>query len=652
MLARPLALLRMMAAVFLLCGPAAALPDEADGAALAEALAAARSGDWARAEAALSPIDTPAALSLLEWIKLHNGAGFWEDYDAFLNAHPDWPGLDRLRSLGEREIGSGAEPKAVIAYFDGAPPQTGAGVVRLVEAFAALGRAGDAGAEVVRAWRSMVMSAEDEAYLLKRFPDLLAPHHEARLDMLLWRGSAGVARRMYPLVSDGWRALAEARIALRSNASGVDTRIDAVPEDLADDPGLAHERFAWRAARGRTDDAIELLRARSVSQAALGVPDAWSSRRRALAREKMREGDVALAYEIASRHFLVDGSDFADLEWLSGYIALTQLGHPGLAVDHFTRFRNYVETPISRGRAGYWLGRAYEALGEAENAKAAYAFGARYQTSFYGQLAAERGGIAPDADLSGAEDVAPWRQAAFAETPVLQAAVLLHRAGQTAWARQFFTHMAGTLERRELAQLTDLVLELGEPHIALMLSKRAARRGIEVPKGYYPLTALTRQPVPVPMELALAIARRESEFDPLVVSPAGARGLMQLMPGTAKAMAAKTGQQYSAARLTDDWTYNVALGTAYLAELMDVFDGSIVLVAAAYNAGPSRASAWIEAFGDPRADGVDVVDWIEHIPFRETRNYVMRVMESLHVYRARLGGRAAPLRLTMDLKEG
>ena len=649
---RIVAYLRTLAVLCFLSGGAAAMPDSSDGDALAKALVAMRSGDWDRAEAALAPVEEPGARIFLDWMKLRAGAGFWDDYTTFLAKHPDWPGLKRLRREGEAAIPANADPAAVLAYFEEEPPQTGAGVLHLARAYAATGRDGDAGAEVVRAWRSMELSKDDETGLLKEFGDLLKPHHEARLDMLLWRGKEASARRMLARVSAGWRKLAKARMALRKREAGVDTLIAAVPKELADTPGLAFERFYWRARKGRTDDAIALLRQRSVSREALGEPDEWSNRRRSLARQMMRAGKPALAYELASRHYLVTGSDYADLEWLSGFIALRQLNQPGLAVDHFERFRAHVETPISLGRAGYWLGRAYEALGEEEKAAAAYMLGAKYQTSFYGQLAAERAGIDPDAALAGNEPVADWKTASFAGSTVFETAQLLHFAGRSHLAEYFFTHLAEGLDRGEAAQLAERALELGEPHIALMLSKRAARRGIEVPKSYYPLTALTRQPVPVPMELALAIARRESEFDPAVVSPAGARGLMQLMPATARAMANKAGLQYSASRLTSDWKYNATLGTSYLAELMEEFGGSVVLVAAAYNAGPSRAYAWIELYGDPRSAGVDVVDWIEHIPFRETRNYVMRVMESLHVYRARLSGRTGPLRLTEDLKEG
>ncbi len=640
----------LAALALVLPGPAPAAAVTERGEALSEALSASRSGDWTRAAAAVAGIDSPAAGDIVEWIKLRAGAGFWVDYRAFLARNGDWPGLPYLRRKGEPQIPADADPGDVVAYFRDSPPDTGAGIVRLAGAYSALGRVGDAGAEVVRAWRELELNEGDEKLLLAAFPDILAPHHEARLDMLLWQGAEDAARRMFPHVGADWRKLAEARIALRALAPGVDARIAAVPEPLAGDPGLAYERFLWRLRKGRDDDARALLRARSESAAALGRPGAWSNRRRSFARAAMRAGEAALAYELAARHHLVEGSDYADLEWLAGYIALTKRDDPETALEHFQRFDAYVETPISRGRAGYWLGRAHAALGQEAAAAAAYAAGAEHQTSFYGQLAAEAAGLPPDPALAGTGAVPDWRAAGFATSSVLAAALLLHEAGDRNLSERFFVHLAESLDPQELAQLGELALDIGRPHIALMISKQAARQGVTIPKSYYPLTALAQMEVPVAVEVALAIARRESEFDPLVISPVGARGLMQLMPATAEAMAGKTGLDYAPERLTLDWKYNATLGAAYLAELVETFDGSMVLVSAAYNAGPSRVYDWIERFGDPRSAGTDPVDWIEHIPFRETRNYVMRVMESLLVYRARLRGAPPPHSLSAELE--
>ena len=386
-----------------------------------------------------------------------------------------------------------------------------------------------------------------------------------------------------------------------------------------------------------------------VSPDHLGDAGQWAGWRRSLARRQMRDGNADVAYRLASQHGLADGSDFADLEWLAGYIALTYRDDPKTALTHFLRFRGAVESPISLGRAGYWEGRAHEAAGDRESARQAYAFGAEYQTSFYGLLAAEEARLPLDAALAGRQEYPAWEETSFANTSVFAATRLFIAAGQRNLAEQFLTHMAETLDEDEIGALGDYVLARNEPHLAVMIGKEAARRGIVVPRSYYPIAALGVGDAPVPPELALSIARRESEFDPVVQSGAGARGLMQLMPATAKAVAQYLQVAYSVDRLITDPAYNARLGTAYLDELMEIFGGNVVMTSAGYNAGPGRPLRWMTERGDPRNGDVDIVDWIEHIPFDETRNYVMRVTESLPVYRARLTGSTGAVTLTAEL---
>ncbi|MGB8621192.1 MAG: lytic transglycosylase domain-containing protein, partial [Paracoccaceae bacterium] len=472
------------------------------------------------------------------------------------------------------------------------------------------------------------------------------------LDALLWRGADDSARLMLALVPEGWRALAVARMTLRDQGPGVDKLIAAVPKDLAADPGLAFERFQWRARKGRNDDAIALLDERSISVASLGQPDRWANWRRIFARVAMRDGKAELAYRLAANHFLTRGEDYADLEWLAGFIALRQLDEPAVALTHFRRFETAVETPISLGRAGYWEGRALEALGRGDEAQAAYAAGARHQTSFYGQLAAEKAGLPMDPALTGGESYPDWTTAPFADSSALKAALMFVQADERGLAAWFMTHLAESAGPQGQAQLAGLALSLNEPYIALRVAKIAAGQGTILPRAYFPVTALSKDDHPVPDELVLSIARRESEFNPAVTSGAGARGLMQLMPRTAQAMAQTLEVDFSGDALTSDPRYNARLGAAYLAGLVERFGGNYALVAAAYNAGPSRPEGWISERGDPRSAGVDPVDWIEMIPFRETRNYVMRVTESLAIYRARLSGQVQPLRLSEELKGG
>ena len=574
------------------------------------------------------------------------------EYTDFLKRRSDWPGLDLVRLRGEGVLPGREDPNTVLAYFFGEQPQTGIGVLRLTEAYLALGNANAAKAEAIRAWREYAMTKDERVQLLARFETTLKPHHIARLDMLLWRGLKSHAEGLYTLVPEGYVKLAQARLGLQDRVAGVDALINAVPQELQDDPGLAYERFVWRTRKGLYDSSRDLMIERSVSAAKLGKPEEWANRRRVVARQEMRDGNNRRAYRLAAAHFLTEGSNYADLEWLAGYIALRKLDDPKLALTHFTRFRAAVATPISYGRAGYWQGRALEAMGDKAGAHAAYEFGAEHQTSFYGQLAAERINAPPDTSLTGREDFPNWRSADFMKSSVLHAAAMLQYADQLILAERFFKHLAESLGRTELQQLADLTMEIGRPNFAVRLSKQAAGQGHVLPKTYFPLTDLAKLKLAVPPELAMSIARRESELDQFIISPAGAMGLMQVMPGTARLVAKDLGIVYSKSKLTSDWPYNARIGATYLAKQLKDFNGSYILAFAAYNAGPNRARQWIERYGDPRKDRLDQIDWIENIPFRETQDYVMRVMESVHVYRARITGKTPKLRISKDLRKG
>lgn len=610
------------------------------------AITAASNGNWTAALAAAKGAG-PIATDVIEWQRLRAGRGRFSETVAFLERRADWPGLKLLRRRSEHAVPKGRRTDDVLAFFAAEPPQTGAGVRALAAAHRARGVDAAAEAEIVDAWLTKPLGAADETALLSVYAKALENQHAPRLDMLLWRGNRDGAERMYPLVSDGMRALSQARLALREQAAGVDTLIEAVPEELAEDPGLAFERMQWRARKGRRDEAIALMLSRAPSE--LGEPQRWAGWRRSFARSEMRAGRAEAAYKLASQHGLTGGSAFADLEWLSGYLALTYLGNPERALEHFLRFRGAVETPISLGRAGYWEGRAYEALGDTENANLAYAFGAEYQTSFYGLLAAQAANLPMDPRLTGQGPTKDWRSASFSQSSVFQAAQLMIAVGQRNLAEQFLRHLTESLGSDEIRSLGAFLSAQGEPHLAVMIGKQAARQGIVVPSTYYPVVDLGIGALPIAEELALAIARRESEFDPVVKSGVGARGLMQLMPRTARDVARYLQIPYSLNRLTSDPAYNARLGSAYLDEMLELFNGNVVMTAAAYNAGPGRPIRWMNQRGDPRRRQVDIIDWIEHIPFDETRNYVMRVTESLPVYRARLSGQTETLTFLEEL---
>lgn len=613
------------------------------------AMDAMRAGNWQNA-AAIAQRDGPVAADVIEWHRLRAGRGTYAEVTAFLNRRANWPGEAYLRRKSEDAVVDAGQA-AILAFFADNAPQTPRGVLAYAQAKKATGEQGEAEASVVLAWRSMRMNDANHAKFLEAHNALLKQHHMARLYNMLWEGGAKDARRMFDLVSAGQVALARARLALQNLDADVNDLIDAVPTNLRADAGLQYDRFTWRARKGRSADAKTLMRDQSTSAEALGRPQAWSNRRRSLARDEMRDGDPVLAYQLASRHFLTTGSAYADLEWLSGYIALRKLNDPATALGHFLRFDKAILSPISKGRAGYWIGRAYDALDDPAQADQAYTSAAQHQTSFYGLLAAERAGLPFDLDLAGNDPLPDWRGSDMVKDPLFEAGLLLQASGELDVAERFWTHYAESLDLHQAGQLGRAAIDVSQPHLAVMIGKRLAQRPIVLPEPYYALHPAAYRNLPMAPEMVLAIARRESEFDPKVQSGVGARGLMQIMPATAKEVAAKLGRsgEHTTGRLTVDPEYNADLGAAFLATLAGRFDGNVVMMSAAYNAGPSRPIRWSEMYGDPRGQA-DVVDWVEHIPFRETRNYVMRVTESLPIYRARLGKPALPIGFTEELK--
>ncbi len=639
--AAPLAL-----ALALFLNPAARADDSG---AFRAALSAADARDWPAAVAEARAAG-PIAAAVIDWERLRDGKGGFDEYVAFLGRHPEWPGLGLLRQKGEAVIAEDIPAATVVAYFADARPQTGTGSLALVAALRAEGQDGAAREEAVRAWRSLALTEAEEALFLARHGDWLKDQHDGRIAAMLREGNTADVARLLPLASPYTRAVAEARLALQTDAEGIDALIAALPEKAANSGGLAYDRFRWRIRKDLYDSADEILLERSASAEALGDPEQWADWRRRLARKEMREGDPARAYRMAAEHHLSRGEDYADLEWLAGYIALRKVGDAETALAHFDRLARAVSGPISLARAEYWRGRAFEALGREGDARAAYAEGARYPTAFYGLLSAEKIGLPLSPAMAGGESYPDWKGMPFADSPVFLAARELMAAGDETLAARFLLHLGEGLSGYEIGALAGMAMEAGEPYVALSLAKAAADKGVIWPSAYFPVPALSGLELPVRPELALAIARRESEFNARVVSLAGAQGLMQVMPGTAKMMAAKIGVSYEPGRLTTDWQYNARLGAAYLDELVAEFGNSPLLVAAGYNAGPGRSRKWIAELGDPRAEGVDPVDWIEAIPFRETQTYVMRVAESLPVYRARLSGQTGPVRFTEELK--
>ncbi len=617
--------------------------------ALRDAQGLANQQDWAEASSRAQGAGAVGA-DVIEWQRLRAGEGLLGEYEAFLARRPDWPGLPYLKAAGEVAVARSTDPDRVLQYFGGEAPAKAAGILALTAALEAKGRHAEAVEVATIGWTKLKFTADEQAHLLDTYGPDLRVAHELRLDRILWDGNrADEGARMLPLVSKDWAALGKARLALRADKDGVSALVNAVPKALKDDPGLAFERFLFRMRHDNYADAAALIVDRSASAQGLGDPMAWAAKRADLARILMRKGEPKSAYRVASTHHLTDLGDMGDLEFLSGFIALCKLNDPARALQHFERLAG-ATTPISQARAQYWLGRALEASGDKTKARSAYGKAANYQTSYYGMLAAEKLGLTLDESLlSNAPPAGSWKGAGYAKSSVLEAAARMAAAGNEQLSARFMLHLGESLSDAELGTLAGLALDLGQYRSAVLIAKAATERGLVFPSAYFPVPDMIPESLPVSRALALSIARRESEFDPEARSPAGALGLMQMLPATAAEVAKDQGIKFSKAKLASDPAYNATLGAAYLKELVDQFGPSVALVASGYNAGPGRPRGWVDAFGDPRLASTDVVDWVEMIPFTETRTYVMRVVEGVVIYRAKLRGTAGPVNISDEL---
>ncbi|WP_420558903.1 transglycosylase SLT domain-containing protein [Tepidicaulis sp.] len=633
-----------------------------EGQAFITALDAAEKRDWAGMLIAMRAIKDPLTRDLLDWVRFQSsksGASFAEIIQ-FQADHPAWPRQERLTERAEEALLEfPVDDSDVIAWFTGREPVTGDGKLRYGRALLTQGNNEDAAYWIQRAWADHQFSRSREKEILDRHGRMLSLQaHEDRLRRLLWEQRYDDAKRMLQLVSENAKKVAEARLSLMRRTRDADTAFSRVPPQLRGDLGLLYDEARFRRRRGENHQAVPLLLTAPTAPHRLDqAGDLWTERKIA-ARDALEQGKYKEAYELAKAHGHERGLAFAEGEFMAGWLALQYLNEPKTAFTHFETLANGVSTPISQARGAYWMGRAADAMGDSAKAQVHFKEAAQHSTTFYGQLAEaalSAGAKKPAKLVIASADAAPRKgEASLMARPVMKATLMLYDADWTRMGRVFALHLAETLEHpAELAALAEKIGSLGYPEVAVRIAKTAATRNIVLPEQSYPLGVVPNYPAkgrPVEPAFVYGLSRQESEFNPRAVSHAGARGLMQLMPATAKGVARRVSVPYRRDRLLDDPAYNAMLGSAHLGELLDEFSGSYIMTIAAYNAGERRVDEWVDTFGDPRSTGVDAIDWIESIPYSETRNYVQRVLENIQVYRARLAGGVASLDIEKDLK--
>lgn len=625
-----------------------------DSATLSSALAAAKRGDVTTARAGIAALSDPIAKKLATWALVDSAVesmSFFE-VDQARRDLAGWPRANR-RQLGAEKLLeiSGQTPQQVIAWFGGSEPQTAEGAMALASAYQASGRQKDAEDLIRRFWRDKLFEVTPQRTMLARFGSMLTPEdHVRRADILLYGPQGPAAREILPLLPPDQLQVAQVRMAYRAGSSAANDQANALPGNLSNDPGVAFERASFYRQRNLETLALANLRYFPTDLAHGDMADRiWAERYR-LILYALRNSDSAGAYAAAANSGLTTGAPAADAEFYAGWIALTRLKRPDQAAVHFANLEKIGQSPITRGRAFYWQGRTAEARGDQNAAKGFYAAGAKFNTTFYGQLATEK--LGQPLVLGRDPQVTQADRARFESRDTVRAARLLYEIGNRDLFKTFVLALDDILPTvEEQALLVDLARGYGDQDTSMKVVRTAAQRGFILPERGYPL----RNPPPVAgapePALTLGITRQESGFDPMARSGADARGMMQLLPATAASTARGLGMSYDVSMLWQP-DYNMQLGQAFLGRQINNFSGSYPMAIAAYNAGPGRPPQWVQFCGDPRGGSTDPVDFVECIPFSETRNYVMRVMEGMQVYRARLAGGSAPITLSADLKRG
>ncbi|WP_026180492.1 lytic transglycosylase domain-containing protein [Henriciella marina] len=638
--------------------PASGVVPTAEARIFRDAVTAINRGDWSEVRALQARSRDETVRDLIAWFRARSDQNMsFDEMSTLLRERPDWPFMTTLQVRAEDNIDlSALNDQQKIAWFsERGGPASGDGRVALAESYRRTGEPQKAIELIREAWHGNTLDSEATRTVISQYGSQLTQQdHQMRADFLLWTNQRTAATNMKQYVGSDWAKLIDARYRLQARAAGVDAAVDAVPSSLQNHPGLVFDRANWRkrAGQGRDNWVPLLAQIDGTAVPAAGQDDLWNLRHWPI-RQALQDRDFQLAYNMASRHGMSSGGNFAEAAWVAGWTALRHLNQPALAMPHFKALEAGTSTPISQARALYWQGRTYEAMGNTADAQASYERAAQYPYVYYGQLAAEKVGKTR-IYLKTESDVTEAERTAFMSRPQVKAAILLAENGQAMDFRRFTYNIDDMLETEaDYVLLSEVANNYLYPEVGVRGAKAGLAKDVVAPQAVFPIPNYELQREPnVERAMIYALARQESEMNPSAVSHANARGLMQFIPSTARAEAQRLRLPFRTSWLTDDPGYNMTLGGSHLDTLLGQFNGSYIMTAAAYNAGASRPRRWMQEFGDPRTGTIDPIDWVEFIPFAETRNYVQRVLENTQVYRQRIAGEAVDIRLSEDLNRG
>jgi soluble lytic murein transglycosylase len=630
---------------------------EADVEKLRDVIAATRKGRDGEADSLERSIQDPLARKLAEYIILRSNSTkpTFERYAAFATANPTWPHAALFQRRAEHALWNDkADNAAVLAYFAHQQPTTAKGRYVLARALLARGERERAAALVHHAWRNEDCSEEVESRVIEMFGELLTrADHKARMENRLYANDTEAGLRAAGRLGGTELTIARARAAVIRRTDNAKALLDAVPHSAHDEAGYIFARAQWLRHEGHPEDAAKLILTAHADP--LADANQWWQERRILVRKLLDEHDPQTAYRVARDAATpTQGNWRADKHFTAGWIALRFLHDPKTAAVHFANIFEGTHNPHALSRGGYWQGRTAEAMGDHAQAKHYYQLAAHYTATYYGQLARARLGLT-DLGLVGPPAINDRQRDALKRLEVVRAVELLYQLGEHEMLASIYAEMgeSGT-DVPGMAMLGELAAKHHDARAEVMLGSGGYSRGLPLDYYAYPVTGLPHYtPIAPPIESAVtySIARQESRFNQQDVSPAKAMGLMQVTPEAAKDTARRFNATLNVKRLLSDPVYNMQMGAAELSNLLRYYNGSYILTFAGYNAGMGRVKQWLAAYGDPREPGVDPVDWVERIPLSETRNYVMRIMENLQVYRARFDG-SEKLVIEADIRRG
>ena len=583
-------------------------------------------------------------INYLYLIKPINAATFY-DYASFINQNPDFPRISRLKYLAEHKINLKVNsPTSIKKWFNGAIPLSEFGKIKLGEIYILEGNIEEGSKLIKEGWIKAKLSKSQLRYLRKKYKKIITVEDNIkRADWHAWESKHWDVQRMLRYLPKDYTALYRARQLLMSKSYGVDDAIAKVPDKFKNDIGLKYDRLKWRRRRGRLDSSLEILFKTPNNPIELVRPDIWWKERAILSRSLIYKKKYALAYRVSSEPSLEKGPEFAEAEWLSGWISFTFLDDPNMALQHFKNFYNNVGYPISLSRGAYWLGRTYKKIKNEKKANEWFSEASKYLNTYYGQLAFLEIKKGEAFSLEDQPDVSKKFEKEFNKNNVIKLIHLLKELDKDIYTKDFLKHLAkSNIEQGSEILAGKLSVEIGRYDFAIQISKQASYEKRFYNDLNYPIIQIpkivNKKTMPK-SELVLAVIRQESEFDQRANSYVGARGMMQLMTYTARLVAKQAKLPYSKRRLKTDPNYNIKLGSYYLTGLLEEYEGSYPFALAAYNAGPKRVKYWKKINGNPQKNQINYVDWIELIKFKETRNYVQRVLENVNVYRYMLSGK-------------